>query len=187
MKLIVGDFKLNLRQLNLLMGIKGFNLIKFRATAAADLGLNRHDFRRLKQLLTMPAMALLATALSLPPFLFALWLLKRPIGRWRLIGVLGIAVNPLLQFFGMPHQLGYGTRQLKDALFQHLNVAAHGLGRLKPFDCGKWPLNFHSRVFSTAKTKNLAIFSIISRGCMFTRFIAISTGYNTSQLPVVPL
>ena len=61
----MGDFKLNFRQLNLLMGIIGFNMIKFRIAAAANLGLNRDNFCRIKQLLTMPAMALLAAALSL--------------------------------------------------------------------------------------------------------------------------
>ena len=38
-------------------------------------------------------------------FLFALGFLKWPIGRRRLVGVLRISVNPLLQFLGTPLQL----------------------------------------------------------------------------------
>ena len=79
-KLIVGDGKLNFRKLNLLMGIKGFNMIKFPVAATAGLGFNRDNFCGLKQLLTMPAVALLAAALAFTFFPFAFWLLKGSIG-----------------------------------------------------------------------------------------------------------
>jgi hypothetical protein len=35
-KHVVGDLKLNLRQLNLLVGIKGFNMIEDRTAATAN-------------------------------------------------------------------------------------------------------------------------------------------------------
>jgi multisubunit Na+/H+ antiporter MnhF subunit len=53
----------------------------------------------------MAAVALLAAALSLSFFPFSLRFLKGPIGRRRLVGVLGISANALLQFFGTPLQL----------------------------------------------------------------------------------
>jgi len=122
-------------------------------------------------------MTLLPAALSLALFLFTLRLVKGFIGRWRLIGVLVITINPLLQFFGAPFQLGNGAGQLKDAFFKHLDVAAHSLRALKPFGCGKWPLNFHGRVFSIAKIKKLGFYAIISISCIIFKFNVISIGY----------
>ena len=130
----------------------------------------------------MSAVTLLAAALSLGLFLFALRLFKGSIRRRWLIGVLAVTVNPLLQFFGMFLQLCNGAGQMKDAFFKHLEVAAHSIGRLKPFGCGKWPFNFHSRVFSIVKNKNLAIFSIISITYEQTKYVVISMGYRASQL-----
>jgi hypothetical protein len=104
-KYVVSDFKLNFRQLNLLMGIKGGDMMKYLTAAAANRRLNWHGLCGIKQLLTMPGVALLAAALSLAFFLFALGFLKWPISRRRLVGVLGISVNPLLQFLGASLQL----------------------------------------------------------------------------------
>ena len=64
----------------------------------------------------MSGVALLAAAFALALFLFTLGFLKRPIGRRRLAGVLGILVNPLLQFLGAPLQLGQRLGQLENAL-----------------------------------------------------------------------
>ena len=132
----------------------------------------------------MPGVALLAAAFAPALFLFALGSLKWPIVRRRLVGVLGISANPLLQFFDAPLQLVQRLGQLENALIRHLDIGAHRLWCLEPIGRGKGSLDFNSRKRSTAIAKNLDFFTIIPIGYNILILCLISAGYDRLRDPV---
>ena len=87
--------------------------------------------------------ALLAATLFLGLFAFTLRFLVRSISRRRLIGVLGIAVNPLFQLFGAPSQFFQAGRQLQDMVFQSFDVPANGFRGSQPLVIGKCSFDMH--------------------------------------------
>jgi hypothetical protein len=74
----VGDFKLDFGQFNVLVGVKGFSLIKLAIAAAANFRFNLYGICRLKQLLTVPGVALLTAALAFALFVLGCGFLKGP-------------------------------------------------------------------------------------------------------------